>query len=368
MAGDQSGEKTEEPTDQRLREASRKGEVLNSKDFTSAFVMLGFWCAMAWGIAHVSGGILTYARQGFTEAPKGGPVMKSLLPALTTIVGSVLLPIAVIFVIAFAISVFQTRGNFSFQRLQLDVARATPKLSRVISKNSLVEIVKGILKLVVLAYLAIGFLSDTRYLARAGGGDSITSLFSNLFVFLGKAGWKFVGCLVIMGGLDFLFEWKRYRDNLKMTREEVKQEHKSSEGDPHNKAERQRVHREVMQERAINDVKKAKFVVVNPDHIAVAIAYNEDEHAAPLVIAKGENLMAEKIKEIARENGIPIFRDVTLARSLNGVVEGDEIPSVLYEAVAELLNVLAGLDAPKVPPPPGPDNPMLQDTTNWTRG
>ena len=109
---------------------------------------------------------------------------------------------------------------------------------------------------------------------------------------------------------------------LRMTREEVKRESKESEGDPSHRAERQRLHRELMEQRMVAEVRKADFVVVNPDHIAVALRYDRDGDAAPVVVASGERLLAERIKQVAREAGVPIFRDVTLARSLRDLPEG----------------------------------------------
>ena len=149
---------------------------------------------------------------------------------------------------------------------------------------------------------------------------------------------------------DFMWQRHRHMKELKMTREEVKREHKEQEGDPQHKHERMRLHRELLQQRMINAVKKADFVVVNPDHIAVAIKYDRDSQEAPTVVAKGERILAEKIKEVAREAGVPIFRNVSLARALRDVEEGDEIPEALYEAVAEILRVVYG--------PPGGDRPV----------
>ena len=140
-----------------------------------------------------------------------------------------------------------------------------------------------------------------------------------------------------LGVADYLFAYRRHRRGLMMTREEVKRESKESEGDPSHRAERQRLHRELMEQRMVAEVRKADFVVVNPDHIAVALRYDRDGDAAPVVVASGERLLAERIKQVAREAGVPIFRDVTLARSLRGLPEGEEIPAALYEAVAEVL-------------------------------
>src|SRR5436305_1299891 len=160
-----------------------------------------------------------------------------------------------------------------------------------------------------------------------------------------------------------------------MTREEVKREAKESEGDPSHRAERQRLHRELMEQRMVAEVRKADFVVVNPDHIAVALRYDRDGDAAPVVVASGERLLAERIKQVAREAGVPIFRDVTLARSLRAVSEGDEIPAALYEAVAEVVRVVQGMPGAasgasspaSVAPAVAPAGPPVPGGTAWRR-
>jgi flagellar biosynthesis protein FlhB len=155
-----------------------------------------------------------------------------------------------------------------------------------------------------------------------------------------------------VGILDYLWQWHQYRKRMKMSREEVKREYKESEGDPQHKAERHRLHKQILEQRMVDAVRKADFVVVNPDHIAVAVRYDKEAQQAPLVVAKGERLLAERIKEAAREAGVPIFRDVNLARALRDVEEGDEIPEALYEAVAEILRVVYGPETPAQPLPP----------------
>src|SRR6187551_79059 len=147
-----------------------------------------------------------------------------------------------------------------------------------------------------------------------------------------------------------------------MTREEVKREYKESEGDPSHRAERQRLHRELLEQRMVAEVRKADFVVVNPDHIAVALRYDRDGESAPVVVARGERLLAERIKQVAREAGVPIFRDVTLARSLRELPEGEEIPAALYEAVAEILRAVYALSAPA--PPPSPPSPPSSSSSS----
>jgi flagellar biosynthetic protein FlhB len=127
-----------------------------------------------------------------------------------------------------------------------------------------------------------------------------------------------------------------------------------------------------MEQRMVAEVRKADFVVVNPDHIAVALRYDRDGDAAPVVVASGERLLAERIKQVARESGVPIFRDVTLARSLRGLPEGEEIPAALYEAVAEVLRVVYGMTEPAAAATPAqaataPEAPAVPRGAGWKR-
>jgi len=151
--------------------------------------------------------------------------------------------------------------------------------------------------------------------------------------------------LVALGAVDWLAARRRWRRGLMMTRDEVRREHKEREGDPRFKAERQRLHRELAEQRMVDDVRKADFIVVNPDHLAVAVRYDPDAHDAPVVVAKGERLVAARIRQLAAEAGVPVYRDVGLARALAELPEGDEIPEALYEAVAELLRALREVES-----------------------
>src|SRR5205814_4053974 len=147
---------------------------------------------------------------------------------------------------------------------------------------------------------------------------------------------------------------------------EVRRDTRETEGDPRHKAERQRLHRALAEQRMLEDVRKADFVVVNPDHLAIALRYDRDGEAAPVVVARGERLLAERIKEVAREAGVPIFRDVTLAHSLRALEQGDQIPEALYEAVAETLRVVYGTHRAS-PEPPAPGPPPQPTDAGWRR-
>jgi type III secretion protein U len=153
--------------------------------------------------------------------------------------------------------------------------------------------------------------------------------------------WRGGLVLAAAAAVDYAVQRHRHRKDQMMTKDEVKREHKESEGDPQHRSERKRLHREISEHDMIEQVTKADFVVANPTHIAVALRYdNARSDSAPQVVASGHRLVAERIKQVARQAGVPIVHDVSLARALAELSLGDEIPEALYEAVATLLRIL----------------------------
>jgi len=138
--------------------------------------------------------------------------------------------------------------------------------------------------------------------------------------------------------LDVLYQRWRFRQDQKMTKDEVKREHKESEGDPHSRQERERLHREILSQATLDQVRKADVLVVNPTHLAIALKYDEEsDQEAPEVLVKGQDELARRMIDAAREAGVPVLRDLPLAHALWELEEGDEIPETLYEAVAAVL-------------------------------
>jgi len=157
---------------------------------------------------------------------------------------------------------------------------------------------------------------------------------------------KVAAFLFAVGVLDRFWQAHVFAKEQRMSKHDVKQEYKQTEGDPHIKGQRKQLAEELLMHGSIEDVKNADVVVVNPEHIAVALRYDDDdEEAAPRVMAKGQRVMAEKIKEVARQFGVPIMRNVPLAHALHDLDVGEEIPEDLYEAVAEVLNFVYQLEA-----------------------
>ncbi|MEZ4247319.1 MAG: EscU/YscU/HrcU family type III secretion system export apparatus switch protein [Polyangiales bacterium] len=145
------------------------------------------------------------------------------------------------------------------------------------------------------------------------------------------------GAALAIGVLDVLYQRWRYRQDQKMTKDEVKREYKDAEGDPHAKQSRERLHREILEHDAVEQVRSADVLVVNPTHLAIALKYDADANEAPEVLARGQDGLAQRMIEAARQAGVPIFRDVPLAHALHELEVGEEIPERLYDAVATVL-------------------------------
>jgi flagellar biosynthesis protein FlhB len=235
----------------------------------------------------------------------------------------------------------------------------------VFSVRTIVDVGKGLLKVALVAVLAFAGLGEPLRQLPALVGAPPGTVLAALGVWTRALGLRVAFALLALALLDALLVTRRHRRALMMTRDEVKRDFKETEGDPQHKAERQRLHRQLAEQRMLDDVRKAAFVVVNPEHIAVAVRYDRDADEAPIVLAKGERLLAEQIKQAAREAGVPIYRDVGLARALNGVAEGDEIPEGLYQAVAEVLRALQEVEV--APPPSDAPAGPIGSPAAWRR-
>jgi flagellar biosynthesis protein FlhB len=327
--------KTEEPTPRRLAEARRRGSIAVSRDLLSGVSGLALCAALVLGGRAWIGGLVAYLRLALGEATSGASLAPAGRAALQAARDGLLLPLGVAVAAALAAGITQTRGLFSSYPLRFDIRRALPSAARLLQAAG--EIAKNLLKALVVAGLAwwtlVPALPDLAHLAGASPGSALA-----VFGLLGaRLGLRLAVAAVVLGAADYLWQRHRHAKSLRMSREEWKREYKESEGDPLHKAERQRLHREILQQQMIDDVRRAKLVLVDGDRVAVALRYDPDGPGAPVVVAKGERLVAAMIREVARETGVPIFGEPTLAQTLREVEEGDEIPESAFEAVAQLL-------------------------------
>jgi flagellar biosynthesis protein FlhB len=365
MAGREDA--TEEPTPRRLAEARRRGEVAFSRELGSA---AGLAAAVLVLVADAPAALARWIevmRATLGAAVAGTAGRAALLPAAASLAVRMLAPpLVAVVLVGLVLGVAQTRGIlFAPPRVDL---RRLGGWQRLFGGEAARAAGISLLKVALVGALAWLTLRPVLGSVVALAGAPPARLLAALGALAGRLAVRLALAGLAFGAVDYLLVARRHRRSLRMTREEVKRDYREAEGDPAHRGERQRLHRELLEQRMIDDVRRADFVVVNPDHIAVALRYDPEGDAAPVVVAKGERLVAERIKQIAREAGVPIFRDVGLARSLAELAEGGEIPAALYEAVAEILRAVqgAGRQGESAGPPPAAA-PPIDPGAGWKR-
>lgn len=339
------GEKTEEPTPKKLREAKKKGQVSNSKDMTTAFLFItAFSLLLATGSSMVDT-LKEFMHEYFTLA-----VTQPDLPAaaynkmevdVIFVLLKVVTPLMVgVFVVAFMISYIQVGPLFTFEPMKPDLKKLNPLsgIKKWFSPKTFVELLKTTIKLAVVFFLAYQIVRDLLRPMVLSVGSNISNMNVFLEDMVSTFTYRVAAVFVVIAAGDFFYQKQQWKKGLKMAKDEVKREYKEDEGDPMYKHKRKEMHQEFAFNSMVKNARKATVVVVNPTHVAVALLYNREKGGAPQVLAKGQNLIADQLREIAKEENIPIMRNITLAQALNRVEIGDEIPEELYYAVAEVLN------------------------------
>jgi flagellar biosynthetic protein FlhB len=344
MAEDSDLERTEPASARRLDRARAEGNVPRSRELATFAVLLASTAVIAFlgmfmfqGLSNVMRGALSFGRadissplmMGRNLMDAGMEGMLLLLPLAATVV-----------LVAIASNVMVSGWVFSTKAFEPKFDKLNPisGLARMFSWQSLVELVKAVLKGALIAGVAGWMIWRQREGILSLAAEPLDSAMVHfgqitLLTFLAAA--AAYALIVVM---DVPFQLWNYQRQMRMTKEEVRQEHKEMEGDPQIKARIRSMQREVARRRMMQEVPKADVVVTNPMHFAVAMRYDEKNMAAPLVIAKGSQLVAERIKEIAREHRVPIVEAPPLARALHRHVEvGDTIPGTLFTAVAQVL-------------------------------
>lgn len=337
-------DKTEAPTPRRRKEAREEGQVARSVELSSA---VGLLAALL--ILRFTGPALAARMRGLmidslTHFPSHdltlGDLSKDLVRILLE-VGTVLAPLVLgVAIVGFGSSAMQVGLVLSGKALQPKGERLNPVagIGRMFSARAGVELAKAVAKVITVGYIVYSFLRDKAADITALVGadyretcDSIASLTWDLL-------FRATLVMFVIAALDYLYQRFQHEKQLRMTKQELKEDMKRTEGDPLVKSKIRQRQREAAQRRMMHEVPKADVVIMNPTHFAVALKYEPDKSAAPIVVAKGRNLIALKIREIAEENKVPIVENVTLARALYASAEiGDEIPAELYQAVAEIL-------------------------------
>ncbi len=335
-----SSDKTEEPTPRRLKKARDEGDNAVSASLAQAvgfLVVLSLLPALLLALGAATGSAL---RSAITSA-EGSPAAAVWL--WLSLSAPVLGASAVVSAI---VGLVQTGGTFTASRFAPDFARVDPfnGLKGLFSAERAFSLVRSLAAALAVGWL--GWLALRDHLAdMAGTLGRSEAVPATAWLLARRLLWGAALVGLVLGAVDYFFVRRAWLARHRMTKDEVKREHRESEGDPEVKAARRRAHQEALAGSMIAAVKDAKVLIVNPTHLATALRYEEDEEDAPTVIAHGEGDLAQRLIEAAHHYNVPVVRDVPIAHALRELSVGEQIPEALYEAVAEVLREL--LSEPK---------------------
>jgi len=345
-------EKTEQPTSKRLRDSRKKGDVAYSKDFTQTLLILAIFGYLLGNSGRIVESLAqmillpgTLLRLEFHDAAN-----TLVTEVLTTAAWTVLPFLGIVLGVGIFADAMQVGLLFAFEKLKPSGKKLNvlANAKNMFSKKNLVEFLKSFLKIAILSSLLATLIRDAMPILTSipqaglpGLGQVIATLLKTMLIHIGLA-------YSVIALADFVWQRFNYRKGLMMSKDEVKQEYKQMEGDPHIKHQRKQLHQEMQQQGAVQSARSATVVVTNPTHLAVALRYDEDETPLPLILAMGEGALAQRMMEAAREAGVPVMQNIPLARALTAQGEaGQFIPSELVEPVAEVLRLLQQFDPPQ---------------------
>lgn len=344
------GEKTEEPTAKKLDDARKDGQVAKSKEIPNAVMLLAFFAFMSWLIGYFGDNFLGVFHEIYTQIPDmviyydgNVPFMTitSLIKEAMTRILIILLPVlAAGFLISFIANLVQVKWKPTAKPMQPKLNKISPLsgVKRLFSLNSLMELIKSLLKIGVIGVMVFLYLRKNQNMLLIILDMSIMDALSVLGGMIVNLGIRISAAYTVIALLDYLYQKWKFREDMKMTKQEVKDEYKNMEGDPQIKGKQKQRMMEASRRRMMQQLPQADVVITNPTHYAVAIKYDPEQYEAPYVVAKGADYLAARIKEIAKENNVEIVENKPLARMLYSNVEiGQIVPPELYQAVAEVL-------------------------------
>lgn len=349
----EGGEKTEPATPKKLEKAREEGQTPKSQDLNTAVLLFVlFTCLRVFGgfmLDHIHksfrffySGISEYSREEFTIARAEGLLRYGIQETFIT-----LLPIIALALIgAFVVNVVQVKWKVTWKPLKPKPSKISPMsgLKRMFSKDKLFELLKAVVKVGVLFYAVYDSLKDEWGLVlniyQLDLWPAITLIVNTVLMI----SFKISAVFLVIAFADWMYQKHKFNTDMKMTKQEVKDEYKNTEGNPQIKGQIRRKMQEASRRRMMQELPEADVVITNPTHLAVALKYDKEEAEAPIVIAKGADYLAARIKETAKENRIEIVENKPLARMLYHNVElGEQIPPELYQMVAEILAYVYGL-------------------------
>ncbi len=346
FAESSGGDKTEKATPKKREDARKKGQVLQSKDISNAVVLTAIFLAIKVMGRYLYGEISSFFVYVFENYPalledtsinSISVIYKDVLFLFLKVAGPLL---AIGLVLGVIVSAMQVGSVFTLETLKPQFNKINPLngFKRIFSIKSVAELFKSLAKVAVIGYIAYtGIVAELYNFAKLMHMDvmSIAAYIGDTSI---NVALRICIALIILGVIDYAYQWWQYEKDLKMTKHEVKEEYKQTEGNPEIKQKIKQKQREISMRRMMNDIPQADVVITNPTHFAVAIKYDIKVAPAPVVIAKGQDFIALRIKEIAKENKVEVVENKPLARTLFSTVEiGESIPPDLFQAVAEIL-------------------------------
>lgn len=335
-------EKTEQPTPQRLEQARKKGQVARSRLFSASAVLAGglFGLGSSW---EQSTSLLLGWTRSLLSQPTADAPSQLLFQGVQLLTRMAVPPLGGAMLGAAAVSLLSVGFRFEPGLVAPKFERISPAagFKRLFGAQQWIEAIKGLVLVIAFAALVFaavkGSAAGWLRAAARGGAIPLSVELLELVSLLERC----AVVLAVLGSVDFLWARRRHLMELRMTKQEVKQEHKNSEGDPQHKAKRRALHRQLAQGGPARGLKSATVLVVNPTHVAVALRFDETECAAPYLVAKGREADALELRRQAGLAGVPIIRNVPLARTLVQFELGEEIPEELYEAAAVVLRLVS---------------------------
>lgn len=344
------GEKTEPATAKKLTDARKEGQVTKSKELLNATGLITLFLVLKYLMEFIGSNLITIFGQIYNKIPETVKMyngdnpdtgMKLIINNSMFKIILILLPIFLVaYIIIFILEVAQVKWHPTLKPLRPKFSKLNPikGFNRIFSKDSLVELLKSVIKILMIVYVMYSTLKDKQGMIMLLYDVPLLTAVFQVGQIAINMGLKVSFFYLIIGLADFAYQKIKFREDMKMSKQEVKDEYMNTEGNPQIKGKIRNKMREASQRRMMQNVPKADVIITNPTHISVALKYDTDSAKAPIVLAKGEDYLALKIREAAKEHAIEIVENKPLARMLYANVEiGEEIPQELYQAVAEVL-------------------------------
>lgn len=344
------GEKTEQPTAKKLEDSRKEGQVAKSKEISNAAVLLIMFALMSWIVSYYGTRFRGMFGSVYTQIPDTIVMYQGNVPfhTVTRLIRNsmsnllvIMLPALLIgLIVPFIANLVQVKWKPTSKPLKPKFNKLNPisGFKRLFSLNSLVELIKSFLKIGVIGTMVYIYLRKEQNTLFVLLDLPITDALARLLKIIVAVGIRISVAYIFVAAADYIYQKWKFNEDMKMTKQEVKDEFKNVEGDPQIKGKQRQRMQEASRRRMMQQLPQADVVITNPTHYAVAIKYDPEKYDAPYVVAKGADYLAARIKEVAKANDIEIVENKPLARMLYANVElGQIVPPELYQAVAEVL-------------------------------